>query len=105
MTTFVTHAPVACTAVLLIDAMPRKLRPDVEELMVRCIPSAPELEIPGIDPLEATWCTRWERSILPGTIGTRQVITGTAEELELFMRELTQLRQRYEFDVSMRLVD
>lgn len=106
MTTFVSSAPVACTAVLSVDALPRTLRPAVEELMYRHIPSVSELEIPGIDPLEATWFTRWERSpAMPGTLCTRQVLTGLNDELSAFSAALDALRRTHSFDAELRLVD
>ncbi|QGU01636.1 hypothetical protein CKALI_03775 [Corynebacterium kalinowskii] len=106
MTTFINLAPVACTAVLRIDDLPRRLRPVVEELMYAYIPSASELEIPGIDPLEATWFTRWERSAdVAGAVSTRQVITGLDSELADFGAALDKLRATTGFSAELRLVD
>lgn len=104
MTTFVSSAPVACTAVLSIDDLPRRLRPVVEELMYILIPSASELEIPGDDPLTAAWFTRWERTP-SGTLSARQVITGLADELADFTAALSALRSRHGFEAELRLVD
>lgn len=104
MTTFLTRTPVACTAVLCINDLPRRYRLDVEELMYRLIPSTSELEIPGCDPLDATWCTRWERSG-PGLVATRQVITGLDVELAEFGEALAQLQHQVGFESDLTLVD
>lgn len=106
MTTFLQSAPVACTAVLSIDGLPRSLRLAVEELMVRCIPSPSELVVPGIDPMDACWFTKWERSgHNPRLLSARQVLTGTPEELECFVRELSALAVARGFQASLRVVD
>lgn len=81
------------SGVLIIESMPARLRPRVEELMVTCLPSASTWEIPGDDPLTAQWCTRWykdwpgqdlaalaagagsEFDAVPPGIGCRQVLT------------------------------
>ncbi|MEJ5998509.1 hypothetical protein [Corynebacterium sp. H130] len=104
MTTFLTHTPVACTAVLRISRLPRRLRPVVEELMYRLIPSDSELEIPGADPLGTAWCTRWERSGV-GTVETRQVLTGLPDELAEFATSLGELCAQYDCEAELRLVD
>lgn len=103
MTTFVTAAPAVCTAVLSISAMPVALRPAVEECMYRCIPSSPELEIPGIDPLDANWFTRWQRCT--EGLSTRQVLTGYVSELEEFSRQMGELSCIFGFKYRLQLVD
>ncbi|MEJ5928917.1 hypothetical protein WG915_09875 [Corynebacterium sp. H128] len=106
MTTFMTREAVACTAVLAIDELPRRLRPVVEELMVDCIPSPPGLDIPGADPLTVDWFTRWERSASsPAKVGTRQVITGHSHEIEDLGTALEQLRQTWGFELRLSIVD
>lgn len=50
-------------AVLLVDAMPRRLRPAVERAMAVCLRSEPVDAPYGADPLTADWCTRWVRDV------------------------------------------
>lgn len=99
-------AQIACTAVLAIDGLPRSLRMHVEQLMVECIPSPAELYVPGVDPLTAAWCTRWERSSSDRRkVACRQVLTGSLAELKLFDARLAELAGECGCQAGLRIVD
>lgn len=107
------------SGVLIIESMPARLRPRVEELMVTCLPSASTWEIPGDDPLTAQWCTRWYKDwpgqdlaalaagtgsdfdAVPPGIGCRQVLTGTHAELHALETAVRDLAQRYCFSARL----
>lgn len=103
-------APIT-SGILTIEAMPSRLRPVVEQLMVDCLRTESTWVVPGDDPLNAQWCTRWHKdwpgedlaslaagtARLPAGIGCRQVLTGTHSELEQLSRALAQLAENYCF--------
>lgn len=102
-------------AVLHISGMPIRLRPVVEDAMVRLVPSESGFVVPGDDPLTAQWCTRWHKDLpgdnlyalygasqhVPAGVGCRQLITGTDSELAALRAELCQLAERYGFTVRL----
>ncbi|AZA11858.1 hypothetical protein CGERO_07795 [Corynebacterium gerontici] len=49
-------------AILHIDDLPTYLRADVEKQLDATLKSEPMAALPGTDPLDITWCTRWERA-------------------------------------------
>ncbi|KQB85137.1 hypothetical protein [Corynebacterium oculi] len=108
MTTLLLDTPVESLAegsteifhgVLSIEAMPRALRPRVEALMVECLLSQPPAAQPGVDPLDAHWCTRWGRAGL-GIVRCREPLTATREEFQRFERALVALAQAEGFSAS-----
>lgn len=102
--------PTILTGVLSIEGLPRNLRMSVENLMVDCIESAPELCSPGVDPASCDWFTRWSQDVswsLPGDyrIRCRQALTGTAEEFELLESSLHALTNAEGYRVNLRIVE
>ncbi len=96
----------ALTAVLNISGMPRQFRPRVETAMVVCISSPSELVVAGADPLTAHWFTNWRRDPFePGLIECREVITGSARELDHLRVVLDNLSVEHNFDADVRIVD
>ena len=100
--------------VLHIEGMPRRLRPVIEQLMVSHLPTPATLTIPGEDPLEANWCTRWYRCavdnilFLPGVsddaatgVGCRQVLSGEPAELAALGEAVMDLAHRYGFSARL----
>lgn len=98
------------TGVLIIESMPARLRPDVEQLMVDCLHSESTWDIPGEDPLTAQWCTRWYKDwatpdlvalaaghITGHGVGCRQVLTGTPAELTQLDARVQELARAYGF--------
>ncbi len=99
------------TAVLTISGLPRALRQRVETAMVVCVPSQPELST-GEDPLTASWFTSWwrdrpsERAQNTGVlVECRQVLTGTAPELDRLRVVVEGLATEYGFSGNLRIVD
>ncbi|WPF65524.1 MULTISPECIES: hypothetical protein [unclassified Corynebacterium] len=88
-----------CYGVLAIEGMPRALRPRVEALMVECLRSQPLAALPGTDPLEAHWYTRWHHDAW-GALCCREPLTATREEFACFERALAVLAQAEGFDAS-----
>lgn len=94
--------------------MPTALRPVIEDIMVECIATQSCLEIPGADPLEAHWCTRWHRDVVSDAalvagagelrsaggsvgVGCREVLTGTPAEIAALAERVGALADRYGF--------
>lgn len=107
-----TAAPaVAPSALLLIDGMPRTLRPEVEALLAECAPLEPEPRPEAGYPsgmssahwaqLEG-WCIRW-RTDGPGTLSCAEVLhhvdSTTAAELAQW---LEMMGERYAFSAAAR---
>lgn len=88
-----------CYGVLAIEAMPRAMRPRVESLLVECLLSQPLAALPGTDPLEAHWCTRWRRDGM-GTVCCREPLTATREEFDRLGRAVSALAQAEGFSAS-----
>lgn len=85
--------------VLQIDDLPRERRPLVEKAMLESLVSEPMDSVGMVDLLDCAPCTRWERSaIMPGCVNCRQVLNGTAEEIQLLAQSLDRLR--CDFDIS-----
>lgn len=101
-------------AVLEISGMPTALRAVIEDIMVECIATQSCLEIPGADPLEAHWCTRWRRDVVSDAalvagagelgsagcsvgVGCREVLTGTPAEIAALAERVGALADRYGF--------
>lgn len=105
------------SGVLKISGMPRSLRPAIERAMDRCIHTESEFIIPGDDPLNAQWCTRWYRDEISFAalargegqqtkggvgIGCHQVLTGTQAELDALDTTVRYLAQRHGFTAALR---
>lgn len=79
-------------AVLRVEGMPKKWRLTVESAMVENIATEPIDALPGVDELNAAWCTTWRRNALyPRAVDCREVLNGTAEEFEKLRDALVQL--------------
>lgn len=79
-------------AVLRVEGMPKKWRLTVESAMVENIATEPIDALPGVDELNAAWCTTWRRNALyPSAVDCREVLNGTAEEFEKLRDALVQL--------------
>ncbi|ARU46534.2 hypothetical protein CBE74_08645 [Corynebacterium silvaticum] len=79
-------------AVLRVEGMPKKWRLTVESAMVENIATEPLDALPGVDELNAAWCTTWRRNALrPRAVDCREVLNGTAEEFEKLRDTLVQL--------------
>lgn len=79
-------------AVLRVEGLPRKLRPVVEDLMQRCLPTQPPAQPSGTldDLLAAADCTHWNPD--PGHRGAVRC----AQELKAPRRELEDLAVQLE---------
>ena len=87
-------------AVLHVSGMPRACRPRVEQAMLDVITSEP-----GADVLDATWCTRWQRSgVAAGAVDCRQVLSGTDEELDIFSGVMSLMAGEHGFQAYVELV-
>lgn len=87
-------------AVLRVEAMPRRLRQRVEELMVACLPTQPP-RAGAADWLSAEWFTQWRRSALrPGTVSCSQRLSAPRRELETFGDALAALAEEHGFAAS-----
>ena len=59
----------------------------------------------GADVLDATWCTRWQRSgVAAGAVDCRQVLSGTDEELDIFSGVMSLMAGEYGFQAYVELV-
>lgn len=93
----------ACSGVLVVSALPRELRMQVERAMLVCLRSEPVAAPAGTDPLSAQWFTPWERDMSVVSyyaVRTRQVITGTHAELNALTSTLEELAREHGFGVS-----
>ncbi|MCZ9308229.1 hypothetical protein ACUY3K_05910 [Corynebacterium uberis] len=79
--------PGARMAVLCISGLPNGARRDVESLMLDYLDEQCQWVLPGADPLEASWCTRWRREGRE-TVGCRQIICAPSEQLARFAQAL-----------------
>jgi len=92
-------------AVLHVNGMPRAYRPRVEQAMLDVITSEPMSAAPGADVLDATWCTRWQRSgVTAGAVDCRQVLSGTDEELDIFSGVMSLMAGEHGFQAYVELV-
>lgn len=67
--------------------------------MVESLVSEPISSVGMVDLLECAPCTRWERNaMLPGCVNCRQVLNGTAEEIQRLAQSLERLW--CDFDIS-----
>lgn len=66
-------------AILHIYDLPAALRADVEKQLDAALQSQPMDALPGTDPLDITWCTRWERAG-HRLVRCRQPLNGLEEE-------------------------
>lgn len=79
-------------AVLRVEGMPKKWRLTVESAMVENIATEPVDALPGVDELNAAWCTTWRRNAFyPRAVDCREVLNGTAEEFEKLRDTVVQL--------------
>ncbi|AER69523.1 Hypothetical protein Cp106_1464 [Corynebacterium pseudotuberculosis 1/06-A] len=79
-------------AVLRVEGMPKKWRLTVESAMVENIATEPIDALPGVDELNAAWCTTWRRNAFyPRAVDCREVLNGTAEEFEKLRDTVVQL--------------
>ncbi|AGF73015.1 hypothetical protein [Corynebacterium halotolerans] len=106
------RSDVTRTAVLTVSGMPKTLRPRIETAMVVCVPSEPELSAPTEDPFTASWFTSWwrdrpaERAREDGVLlECRQVLTGSAAELDRLRIVVEGLADEYCFSGDLRIVD
>ncbi|KQB86847.1 hypothetical protein [Corynebacterium lowii] len=108
MTTLLLDKPVDSSAgdstevrygVLRVEGLPKRLRAEVEALMVRYLGSEPTAALPGVDPLYAHWCTRWERDGR-ATVRCREILTATPAEFSRLHRALSGLAQEEGFYAS-----
>ncbi|QCB28902.1 hypothetical protein [Corynebacterium endometrii] len=116
-TTAVPVIPAGIEVVVLeVSGMPTFVRPRIERAMVDCLVSESYLSIPGADPLEASWCTRWRRDAVStralalgvggqrGGLSCREVLTGTPGEIEALRERVAALAERYGFNAGVREV-
>ncbi|AWB81492.1 hypothetical protein C3B44_03260 [Corynebacterium yudongzhengii] len=101
------HDPTPATqhARLTVSGLSLRLRPVIERAQVICLRSEPTAALPGTDPLEADFFTRWHRDrTADGQRGVRcqQVINGTAAEIDALRRVVTDIAAEAGFyaDVS-----
>lgn len=82
------------SAVIEIDAMPARLRPEVERLMLDLPEDGYNYSL--FDVWDTAWFTRWRRNP-DGTIGCRELVYAPAADLARFRRRLEQLALRANF--------
>lgn len=92
-------------AVMRVSGMPRRARPLVEEAMYCSLKSLPMATMPGTEVLDVAHCTPWMRSPEhKGCVECKQLLNGTAEELEALRRALSRLTAEHAFSASLEIV-
>lgn len=92
-------------AVMHVQGMPRVCRARVEQAMVDVLTSEPMCTTPGVDVLEASWYTKWQRSgAKVGAVDCRQVLSGTGRELNAFEDVLGMMAGEHGFEARLELV-
>lgn len=86
------------SAVIEIDRMPARLRPDVEKLMLELPQDVYDYSV--FDVWDTAWFTRWHRNS-DGTIGCRELVYAPAADLARFQRRLSELAAEMNFVVEL----
>lgn len=91
-----------CHAVMRVEAMPKRLRRRVEDLMVVCLSSEQPMSGTPDDWMSAELFTQWRRSLHQlGSVDCTQHLAAPRRELERLHRHLRQLAAEHGFSAEL----